>query len=202
MGYFNNLIVPAIVQEAEENKKGKLNFENEDSAEQRSLARQDLIAAKALSDVSKSMDTENKSTKKALNRKAKQTAMEAVEHAQKSVIYADEEHKVINNDDLHAKLEKTHNNSFLQKEQKKTGINIVEKSDIDKVNSAVKKKRGEKSPYNAVRYTEQEIDDKAVNDAIEVAEKAVNNLDKKVEESKKETIKIGNQNFYIDFNHI
>lgn len=28
------------------------------------------------------------------------------------------------------------------------------------------------------------------------------NLDKKVEESKKETIKIGNQNFYIDFNHI
>ena len=87
-------------------------------------------------------------------------------------------------------------------EQKKTGINIVEKSDIDKVNSAVKKKRGEKSPYNAVRYTEQEIDDKAVNDAIEVAEKAVNNLDKKVEESKKETIKIGNQNFYIDFNHI
>ncbi len=202
MGYFNNLIVPAIVQEAEENKKGKLNFENEDSAEQRSLARQDLIAAKALSDVSKSMDSENKSTKKALNRKAKQTAMEAVEHAQKSVIYADEEHKVINNDDLHAKLEKTHNNSFLQKEQKKTGINIVEKSDIDKVNSAVKKKRGEKSPYNAVRYTEQEIDDKAVNDAIEVAEKAVNNLDKKVEESKKETIKIGNQNFYIDFNHI
>ena len=85
----------------------------------------------------------------------------------------------------------THNNSFLQKEQKKTGINIVEKSDIDKVNSAVKKKRGEKSPYNAVRYTEQEIDDKAVN-----------NLDKKVEESKKETIKIGTQNFYIDFNHI
>lgn len=202
MGYFNSLIVPAIVEEAEENKKGKLNFENEDSAEQRSLAHQDLIAAKALSDVSKSMDTENKSTKKALNRKAKQTAMEAVEHAQKSVIYADEEHKVINNDDLHAKLEKTHNNSFLQKEQKKTGINIVEKSDIDKLNSAVKKKRGEKSPYNAVRYTEQEIDDKTVNDAIEVAEKAVNNLDQKVEESKKETIKIGNQNFYFDFNHI
>ncbi len=202
MGYFNSLIVPAIVEEAEENKKGKLNFENEDSAEQRSLAHQDLIAAKALSDVSKSMDTENKSTKKALNRKAKQTAMEAVEHAQKSVIYADEEHKVINNDDLHAKLEKTHNNSFLQKEQKKTGINIVEKSDIDKLNSAVKKKRGEKSPYNAVRYTEQEIDDKTVNDAIEVAEKAVNNLDQKVEESKKEKIKIGNQNFYFDFNHI
>lgn len=202
MGYFNSLIVPAIVQDAEESKKGKLNFENEDSAEQRSLAHQDLIAAKALSDVSKSMDTENKSTKKALNRKAKQTAMEAVEHAQKSVIYADEEHKVINNDDLHAKLEKTHNNSFLQKEQKKTGINIVEKSDIDKLNSAVKKKRGEKSPYNAVRYTEQEIDDKTVNDAIEVAEKAVNNLEQKVEESKKETIKIGNQNFYFDFNHI
>lgn len=202
MGYFNNLIIPAIVQEAEENEKGKLNFENEDSVEQRSLARQDLIAAKALSDVSKSMDAENKSTKKALNRKAKQTAMEAVEHAQKSVIYADEEHKVINNDDLHAKLEKTHNNSFLQREQKKTGLNIVEKSDIDKLNSAVKKKKGEKSPYNAVRYTKQEIDDKTVNDAIEVAEKAVNNLDKKVEESKKETIKIGDQIFYIDFDHI
>ena len=37
MGYFNSLIVPAIVEEAEENKKGKLNFENEDSAEQLSL---------------------------------------------------------------------------------------------------------------------------------------------------------------------
>lgn len=195
MEYFNNLIVPAIVQEAEENEKGKLNFENEDSAEQRSLAYEDLIAAKALSD--KSMDEKDKYKKKALNRKAKQTAMEAVEHAQKSVIYADEEHKVINNDNLHAKLEKTHNNSFLQREQKKTGMNIVEKSDIDKLNSAVKKKRGEKSPYNAVRYTEQEFDDKTVNDAIEVAEKAVNNLDKKVEESKKETIKIGNQIFYI-----
>ena len=48
MEYFNNLIVPAIVQEAEENEKGKLNFENEDSAEQRSLAYEDLIAAKAL----------------------------------------------------------------------------------------------------------------------------------------------------------
>ena len=116
--------------------------------------------------------------------------------------YKDHYYKVINKDNHHAKLKKTQNNSFLQKKQKKTGINIVEKSDIDKVNSAVKKKRGEKSPYNAVRYTEQEIDDKAVNDAIEVAEKAVNNLDKKVEESKKETIKIGNQNFYIDFNHI
>lgn len=62
MEYFNNLIVPAIVQEAEENEKGKLNFENEDSAEQRSLAYEDLIAAKALSD--KSMDEKDKYTKK------------------------------------------------------------------------------------------------------------------------------------------
>lgn len=141
MGYFDNLIIPAIVQEAEENEKSKLNFENEDSAEQRSLAHQDLTAAKTLSNASKSTDAEDKSTKKALNRKAKQTAMEAVEHAQKSVVYADEKHKVINNDELHAKLEKTHNNSFLQREQKRTGTNIVEKSDIDKLNSAVKKRQ-------------------------------------------------------------
>lgn len=198
MGYFDNLIMPAIVQEAEENEKSKLNFENEDSVEQRNLAHQDLTVAKTLSNVSKATDAKDKSTKKALNRKAKQTAMETVEHAQKSVVYADEKHKVISNDELHAKLEKTHNNSFLQKEQEKTGTNIVEKSDIEKLNSAVKKKKGEKSPYNAVRFTEQEIDDKSVSVAIEVAEKAVNNLEKKVEESKQEKIEIGNQGYYID----
>lgn len=197
MSYFDNLLKPAIVQEADESEKSELNFENEDSVEQRNLAHQDLTAAKVLSSASKSTDKDDKSTKKALNRKAKQTTLEAVEHAQKSVTYADEKHTKIN-DKLHERLEKTHNNSFMQREQKKAGINIAEDDDIKKLSSAIKKKKGEKSPYNAVRFTEQEIDDKSVDDGISIAEKIISNLEKKVEESKKEVIQIGDSKIILD----
>ena len=112
------------------------------------------------------MDKENKGTKKALNRKAKQVAMEATEHAQKAVVYADEDCKKITNSGLHDKLTKTHNNEFLQREQEKVGINIVEKEDIIKLNSAVKKRKGEYSPYNAVRFSEQEIDEINILNAV------------------------------------
>ncbi|BCJ96331.1 hypothetical protein acsn021_39000 [Anaerocolumna cellulosilytica] len=111
---------------------------------------------------------------------------------------ADDKQKNIANAEIHSKLKKTHNNSFMQREQKKAGINILEKEDIDRLNSAVKKKNGEKSPYNAIRFTKQEIDDKSVDDSIEVAEKAINNLDKKVQESKSTEIQIGNIKVCID----
>lgn len=196
MGYFDRLIFPAVIQETNAQEDRELNFENEASVEQRELAHQDLTSAKTLAKASKLSD--DKHIKKSLNRKAKQTAMEAVEHAQKSVTYADEDHKKIKNDNLHSKLEKTHNNSFMQKEQEAAGIQILTREDINKLNSAVQKKNGEKSPYNAVRFTNQEISDQAVDDAIDVAEKAVTNLEKKVSNSINTKIQIGNLNISID----
>ncbi len=198
MGYFDSLMNSSVIREIEVSERSELNFENEDSIEQYKLACEDLTAAKSMSFVSKSMDKKNKRIKKALNRKAKQVAMEATEHAQKAVVYADEDCKKITDSELHEKLTKTHNNKFLQREQEKVGINIVETEDIVKLNSAVKKKKGEHSPYNAVRFSEQEIDDKAVDDAIEVAEKAIDNLEKKREENKREEIQIGDMKVIID----
>lgn len=179
----NQFTQPSIVQEQNESKESNLNFKNEKSVEQINLAKQDLKAAKVLAKVSKATDSKDTSTKKALNRKAKQTAMEAVEHAQKAVTLADDKHTAIKNDKVHKNLEKTHNNKFMQREQEKAGINILEKIDIEDLNSKVKKKDGEKSPYNAVRFSEQKIDDESVDKAIAVAQKAVDNVEKKAKES-------------------
>lgn len=198
VSYYNVLFKPAIIQEVEQNQNCKLNFENEESQEQRELAHQDLKAAKVLSEASKNASSDEIHQKKALNRKAKQIAMEATEHAQKAITFADDQQQMITNSGLHEQLRKSHNNSFMQREHEKVGINILEKDDIDKLNAAVKKKNGEKSPYNAVRFTSQEIDDRSVDNAIEVAEKAIENLDKKVEESKKKINEIGDQKFVIN----
>lgn len=196
MEYFDSLIIPAVIQEMNVQENRELNFENEASIEQRELAHQDLTSAKVLAKASQSSD--DKHIKKSLNRKAKQAAMESVEHAQKSVTYADEDHKKIQNEDVHSKLEKTHNNSFMQREQEAAGIQILTKEDINKLNSTIKKKNGEKSPYNAVRFTDQEISDQAVNDAIDVAEKAVTNLEQKVSDNKRTKIQMGNFDVLID----
>lgn len=198
MGYFDNIMREIILQVEKESEKSELNFENEKSLEQRELAHQDLEAAKFLSMASKNTDSSKKRIKKALNRKAKQIAMEATEHAQKAITFADDKSKKICNLEVHAKLEKTHNNSFMQREHEKVGINILEKEDINKLNSAIKKKNGEKSPYNAIRFNEQQIDDESVDKAIEVAQKAVNNLEEKIQESKNDKIQIGDIKFTID----
>lgn len=199
MGYFDNFRRPAIVQIIEEqSEKSELNFKNQKSVEQRELAHQDLEVAKVLSKKSKETDSSEKRIKKALNRKAKQTAMEATEHAQKAITFADDKNKKISDLKLHTNLEKTHNNQFMQREHKKVGINILEKEDIEKLNSAVKKKNGENSPYNAVRFNEQEIDDKYVDEAIEVAQKAIDNLEKKVQESQSIKFQIDDSEFTID----
>lgn len=192
MGYFDNLIRPAYVQYETQKEETNLNFENEASAEHRELAHQDLTAAKVLFKASKANATSDRRMKKALNRKAKQTAMESTEHSQKAIIFADDRHQNIKNPELHAKLEKTHNNSFMQREQEKAGINIVDKNDIQKLNSSIQRKNGEKSPYNGVRFYNQELDDDSVQEAIEVAEKAVNNLEEKVNQDKVQTVHIGN----------
>ena len=62
MGYFDSLMNSPVIREIE---VSELNFENEDSIEQYKLACEDLTVAKSMSFVSKSMDKENKGTKKA-----------------------------------------------------------------------------------------------------------------------------------------
>lgn len=199
MSYLNKLIIPGIVKQVEDqSEKNELNFENKDSIEHRELAYQDLESEKSLAKVSKETNKEQRRTKKALNRKVKQIAMEATEHAQKAVIFADDKNIKISNMDTRGKLKKTHNNNFMQREQEKAGINILQNEDIKKLNSAVRKKNGEKSPYNAIRFSDQEIDDKSVGEAIEIAQKAVDNLEVLVEESKKLKIKFGDIEISID----
>lgn len=189
--------ITAIIQEAED--QGELDFANEDSAEHRELAHQDLTAAKSLADAAKKAQKEDKRTKKALNRKAKQSAMEATEHAQKAVVLADNKHKKISNPEIYSRLHKTHNNSFLQRELAQVGEEIVNQEDIKKLNSSIKRKRGEKSPYNSVRFTDQDITDTSVDTAIEVAEKAIDNLEKKVKTSKRLKIKLNGTTYALDF---
>lgn len=107
--------------------------------------------------------------------------METVEKAQKSVTYADEFGKMTQDQDLHKKLETTHNNSWVQREQKKAGINILEAIDIKKLNSTIHKKPDQKSPYNSVRFERQNVADKNADIALAVAEKAINNLNELIE---------------------
>lgn len=182
MGMIHTLIPTISVQSEIKEEKSELNFQNEDSIEQREIADQDLIAAKILLKKSENIDDEK--VKKACDKKATEDAMQAVEKYQKSVIYADENHEKITNDELHEKLEKTHNLSFQQRETKKAGINILEEEDIKVLNKRVEKKPGQKSPYNAIRFTRQNTQHQDAKNAVEVAEKAKNNLNKKMEEGK------------------
>ena len=111
--------------------------------------------------------------------------METVEKAQKSVTYADEFGKMTQDQDLHKKLETTHNNSWVQREQKKAGI------DIKKLNSTIHKKPDQKSPYNSVRFERQNVADKNADIALAVAEKAINNLNELIERQNIQVIDIG-----------
>lgn len=183
--------VPAFFSQAETNEeKSELNFQNEDSIEQKELADQDLIVAEKL--VNDSEEIVDIQVKKACDRKAIQTAQEAVEKYQKSVVYADEKHEKITNDKLHGNLEKTHNTKFQQRETKKAGINILEAEDIDLLNNGIVKKAGEKSPYNAIRFSKQTVSHENAKNAVAVAKKAKKNLEKMIEEQKYEEIRVGN----------
>lgn len=182
--------VPAFFSQAETNEeKSELNFQNEDSIEQKELADQELIVAEKL--VADSEESVDMQVKKACDRKAIQTAQEAVEKYQKSVVYADEKHEKITDNKLHGNLEKTHNTKFQQRETKKAGINILEAEDIDLLNNGIVKK-GEKSPYNAIRFSKQTVSHENAKNAVAVAKKAKKNLEKMIEDQKYEEIHIGN----------
>ena len=190
--------IPAIFSQAEVNEeKSELNFQNDDSIEQKELADQDLIVAEQL--LTDAEENDDIQIKKACDRKAIQTAQEAVEKYHKAVIHADEKHEKISNDELHERLEKTHNTKFQQRETKKAGINILEEKDIDMLNNGIVKKAEEKSPYNAIRFSKQEVTHENAKNAVAIAKKAKKNIEKKIEDQKSEKIYIGN--LEITFNY-
>jgi hypothetical protein len=188
MGIIEGHISQVAIRVDAQEEKTVMNFQNEDSIEQRELANQDLIVAKALLNTAEKNQDEK--VKKACDKKATENAMEAVEKYQKAVVYADEDYKKISNKTVHDKLVKTHNHKFQQQEQKKAGINILEDEDIDRLTEAIKKRKGEKSPYNAVRFSRQNIVHEQAKNAVAVAEKAKKNLEEMIEDQKHEKIEM------------
>ena len=117
------------------------------------------------------------------------TAFESTEHSLKAVSCADERKDIILSGDTETreKYDTTHNLNFLQREQKKAKIEIISKDDVKKITRAVKSRRTH-SPYNDVRYIQQSTSEEAVQDAIEVAEKAFGNMKELKEKQSTETI--------------
>lgn len=192
-------MVPALFQKAEQEDK-ELNFENSDSIKHQNLAHEDLISAKVLANASKKdLFCSDRKVKKALCRKVKQVAMETVEHAQKAVVCADEKNKKIKDKQKHKILETTHNNFSLQRGLEQAGVSLISKQDVLELNSGV---RGRNSPYNAVRYYNQNISDKCVDNAIRVAEKAVAAMDDMVEKNKKDLMVINGLEYCIEFDKV
>lgn len=173
----------------EKQSESKLNFNNRESVEHQTLAEGNLITAKALYD---DMQMKKyKKHKKRIGQNALKSAIESTEHSFKAVSCADENKNVIlsGKEEEREKYDHTHNLEYLQREQENAKINILEKKDVEKLNKTVKNK-GADSPYNAVRYKLQGTTEKAVKDAIEVAEKAYDNVKKLKEKQSTETIEL------------
>lgn len=173
----------------EKQSESKLNFNNRESVEHQTLAEGNLITAKALYD---DMQMKKyKKHKKRIGQNALKSAIESTEHSFKAVSCADENKDVIlsGKEEEREKYDHTHNLEYLQREQENAKINILEKKDVEKLNKTVKNK-GADSPYNAVRYKLQGTTEEAVKDAIEVAEKAYDNVKKLKEKQSTETIEL------------
>lgn len=173
----------------EKQSESRLNFNNRESVEHQTLAEGNLITAKALYD---DMQMKKyKKHKKRIGQNALKSAIESTEHSFKAVSCADENKNVIlsGKEEEREKYDHTHNLEYLQREQENAKINILEKKDVEKLNKTVKNK-GADSPYNAVRYKLQGTTEKAVKDAIEVAEKAYDNVKKLKEKQSTETIEL------------
>lgn len=179
------IFVNTYVINHEIQSESRLNFDNEESVKEQILAEEDLNTAKVLREDVKKYEE----YKKAITRNAVKNAMESTEHSLKAVSYADEKKDIILPGDAETreKYDTTHNLKFLQREQKKAGIEIISKNDVKKITRAVKN-RGTHSPYNDVRYIPQNATEEAVQDAIEVAEKAFNNMKELKEKQSMETM--------------
>lgn len=174
-----------IKEQSEIQSESRLNFENEESINHQNLAEEDLNTAKVLFEDMKKYEK----YKKGIARNAVKTTFESTEHSLKAVSCADERKDIILSGDTETreKYDTTHNLNFLQREQKKAKIEIISKDDVKKITRAVKSRRTH-SPYNDVRYIQQSTSEEAVQDAIEVAEKAFGNMKELKEKQSTETI--------------
>lgn len=187
-------IVNTIIESGVESEES-INYENEKAKELKELADEDVKAAEVLLECAEK--TEDEKSKKSIAKKSIQTSMEAIEKYQKVPIYADEKGSKIKKDKKRQELEKTHNNSFLQLETQRANLNVLDKKDIDELNSCVNKKKGEKSLYNAVRYQRQNVGTKEAKIALSKAKKAKNNTEKRIKDSKTEIITANGVNVRI-----
>jgi len=82
----------------------------------------------------------------------------------------------------------SHNLRFLQRKQEKVKITILDKEDAEKLIETVDN-RGTYSPYNDVRNRVQNTTEESVKRAIEIAEKACDNVRELKEKQSVETMK-------------
>lgn len=153
------------------NKLNSLDFHNKKSQEHYALTCENADSLKVLLNES---DLENNSDKrKGYNRIIKQLSFEAVEHLQKSVLYADTNHEAINMKTFR-NLKHSHDIVALQSEQQKSGINVFSKDDIDVITDSVKKSSPKENLYNSIRYKVQNIDIESVRKTVDIVDNAIN----------------------------
>ena len=183
-----------VLQEAQESQK--LNFENEESVLQKENADDDLRAAQALYLVAEN-DKYDEKAKKAFDKKSVQNSFEATEKYQKVVLYADEQHKYIQDDELHNKLEHTHNVEYLQREMEKAQLNILDEEDVEVFSDIITGEKGR--PYNNIRYSKQNIRHENAAKALKIAEKAKNRCEEIIAEQKIERVESDMYEIIIPF---
>lgn len=145
-----------------------LDFSNQMANLKCELARSKLTSAKALYDICElSEDPE------ALFQNIRECCILSTEHSQKAILYADAKHKFISKKKF-KQLRKSHDNNKLQKEQQNAGISILEPEDIAVLNNEIY--GTSEFYYNHIRYKKYNFDKESVRKALNVAEKAYNNL--------------------------
>lgn len=145
-----------------------LDFSNQTANLKCELAKSKLTSAKALYDICElSEDPE------ALFQNIRECCILSTEHSQKAILYADAKHKLISKKKF-KQLRKSHDNSKLQKEQQNAGISILEPEDIAVLNNEIN--GTSEFYYNHIRYKKYNFDKESVRKALDVAEKAYNNL--------------------------
>lgn len=145
-----------------------LNFSNEMSDLKMNLSKSKLITAKALFDISDSCEEPE-----AIYQGIRECCILSTEHSQKAILYADAKHNLISKEKF-KQLSRSHDNSKLQNEQQKVGISILEPDDIAVLNNEIS--GPSRLNYNNIRYNQYNFDKESVKKALDVAEKAYNNL--------------------------
>lgn len=176
MDRIQSLIVPGIVQEAEQNEQQnileELNFNNKKSKIKRKKAEEKIIQSDDLLKSAKEHRENNDVEKAEADEKGSvQNSLEAMELYGKSVLDADEKrviqdpkHRVRRED-----LESKHNIGALNRSLGNKGVNLYKEEEINQIYSRLgkeenlrfpKRENGQpnyEQPYNAIRYGNPEV---------------------------------------------